>query len=351
MSNQQRIAQVPALTGVRALAAYMVFFHHYPITSVLVGELGFCMLAEGHVGVSIFFVLSGFVIAYNYSDQFSKSYRGYLRFLQNRFARIYPVYLLTTVVALLYLKRYDTDIWFYNLTLLRGFFGKWYFSHIGQAWSLTVEFTFYLLAPFLLRMIGRVPIGIICLGIYAIGAGLTLTPIGSEDFFSPYRMVVINTFFGRCFEFLVGIWLFKHFKGSQGDVPRKPRFISLCTYAGLILTFGCIYVFAECSWLAIYSPTCAPIHHYLFPPIVALFLYGLWKEDSFLSRLLSTRLMQLLGKSSYAFYLIHAAPFQEMFGLDHLPIGWSFLIINLIAIALYSLYERPLHLLLRAKKR
>jgi peptidoglycan/LPS O-acetylase OafA/YrhL len=64
--SKARAVQIPALTGIRAIAAYLVFFHHYPIPQLVYGEMDF--FREFHIGVTLFYVLSGFLITYRYRD-------------------------------------------------------------------------------------------------------------------------------------------------------------------------------------------------------------------------------------------------------------------------------------------
>ena len=55
----------PALTGIRAVAAFMVYIHHRnPFDEVFFGKKIHDFFGEFHVGVTIFFVLSGFLITY-----------------------------------------------------------------------------------------------------------------------------------------------------------------------------------------------------------------------------------------------------------------------------------------------
>lgn len=65
--------QLPALTGLRCLLAlWVVFYHQFPPTSEarIPGLFGpdflHCILRTGYIEVSVFFVLSGFIFAYNY---------------------------------------------------------------------------------------------------------------------------------------------------------------------------------------------------------------------------------------------------------------------------------------------
>ena len=70
-STTQRTAlsttYLPALTGVRALAAYLVFLHHFnPFQPQGVTQFLHRIVLEFHIGVPIFFVLSGFLITLRY---------------------------------------------------------------------------------------------------------------------------------------------------------------------------------------------------------------------------------------------------------------------------------------------
>lgn len=87
-------AIIPAITGIRAVAAGMVFFYHwffhYVETLPLLIRAPF---EVGYVGVPIFFALSGFLIVVRYADDLATGRVGYGRYLWKRFARIYPLYL------------------------------------------------------------------------------------------------------------------------------------------------------------------------------------------------------------------------------------------------------------------
>ncbi|MFD2786826.1 acyltransferase family protein [Hymenobacter rubripertinctus] len=99
----------PALTGIRALAAYTVFLtHHHRFAETSWGGL---LLREGNSGVTVFFVLSGFLIATRYGQRVELNRQWLLDYFRNRFARIYPVYfLLTTVTFCVVWQRPDYDL-------------------------------------------------------------------------------------------------------------------------------------------------------------------------------------------------------------------------------------------------
>src|SRR5579884_322931 len=95
---RERRPEIPALTGVRAVAAVLVVLYHYsihPVASTFVPDrLRFALAPAGlgFLGVDLFFILSGFILAYNYWHRIrTGGPRGYVRFLVLRLARIYPV--------------------------------------------------------------------------------------------------------------------------------------------------------------------------------------------------------------------------------------------------------------------
>jgi peptidoglycan/LPS O-acetylase OafA/YrhL len=147
----------PALTGLRALAAFAVFGFHHRDTHAF-GTSGLdtafrAVLGELHIGVSIFFTLSGYLITKRYAGQrFGQA--DWVRYLGHRAARLLPVYVvLLTATFVVHYNRQGGILWRWlglyviHLTLLKGLVERWALSGITQAWSLTVEEGFYFLAP------------------------------------------------------------------------------------------------------------------------------------------------------------------------------------------------------------
>src|SRR5215469_3548515 len=103
MSPSNRPKQLPALTGLRFLAALCVVVSQSihamttagnPLWSMYLGTLS-------AFGMALFFVLSGFVIHFNYSEQIREHrWRGTLNFFIARFARLYPLYIVSVVLVL-----------------------------------------------------------------------------------------------------------------------------------------------------------------------------------------------------------------------------------------------------------
>ncbi len=146
---------IPALTGLRFFAAFWVVGFHYFSFS---GNLSFLnpIFSVGHLGVPFFFILSGFIIALNYTER-EFSFR---QFFILRMARVAPMYYLALFLALplLYLTWKNSNSLpelggqvFINLTMLHTLLPIKAFTQGWNtpAWSISAELFFYLLFPFI----------------------------------------------------------------------------------------------------------------------------------------------------------------------------------------------------------
>lgn len=353
----------PSLTGLRWLAALLVYFHHYPIplpdfilgndeNSLAIDSLKAlqpkspltqaaleapdskmqllanyltCIYSELHIGVQIFFVLSGFLITLRYFENFRTSPNWFRNYIQNRFARVYPMlFILTTYTILIVpalnnptggINSMDWLDWAMNVTLLKGFSDKLKFWGISQSWTLTVEECFYLLAPFLI-FIWRKKIYLagasVCIFGYLVGyillqAGEAANFIG---FFKPANFVINYTFFGRIFEFVAGATLAKLMIKNKWvrPPPKRSWNQNIPLYAGITTLMSCVLFLAyiglqgkparESLWLL-------SITHFISPLGCVLLIYGLINTSGLTTKLMSLKPIEYLGKASYSFYLVH----------------------------------------------
>jgi peptidoglycan/LPS O-acetylase OafA/YrhL len=358
MTKENNSGYIPQITGVRAVAAYMVFFHHFPILAA--PALVLQIFKEFHTGVGLFFVLSGFLIYQRYFTSVRMDKTWWLTYLRNRVARIYPMYFLLTIAgfASRFIRHgeFQPEVIFLNLTFLRGFFFDYLFTGIPQGWTLTVEECFYFSAPVIFLAIRRwnmlVPLGIIyCTGflLYLIGDAIQF-----KQFFSPAFFVIYYTFFGRCFEFFCGMWLARFLMRHQeaGTMPQT-RFV---TWFGVVGAMASIYgmsTFQSTPGLymgvGLFHPIGGILNNLVLPICYAMIYYGLIVEQSWLRKFLATDFMVLLGKSSYIFYLIHMGLTQAIVSRvlphEHTTLGviTQFIALNIISIALFTFVEEPLN--------
>lgn len=330
------------------MAAYLVFFHHSTPHPASISASLESLLKEGHIGVSLFFVLSGFLIAYKYAGSADiRDPAFWIRFLGRRFARIYPLYLSLLAVTFWIQPPAEPLEAFLNLTLLKGHFRDYYFSGIAQAWSLTVEETFYVLAPFLFYAASRAGFVTLQLSLYA-AAGALMFAGSFHGFYGDLRFTALYTFFGRSFEFLAGMAL-AHWVHSRERSFAKHS-LRLLTYAGVL---GCLLVLVALAALrpgykvGLFHPLGILLNNIALPLAVCAILAGLVSGPTIVSRALSSRPALLLGRSSYAFYLVHIGVISTAIQA-HIPNDiWRsfrlFAVMNAVAIAFYILVERPSH--------
>src|SRR5438552_14561343 len=98
-----RKVELSPLTGIRFYAALPVYLAHVTLIPGMEGLTGCSLFLNVGIGcVSFFFVLSGFILTYNYADVFRGgiSLDSYKRFVWDRLTKIYPVHFLALLIAL-----------------------------------------------------------------------------------------------------------------------------------------------------------------------------------------------------------------------------------------------------------
>jgi peptidoglycan/LPS O-acetylase OafA/YrhL len=361
--------QIPALTGVRALAAFLVFFHHHPTKLLEAGSL--LLWWELHIGVTLFFVLSGFMITWRYDRRGPKP-ESFLRgYFVNRVARIYPLYLALVIPTMLLGGAKSLHAWILNLTVFSR-----YETGIPQAWSLRVEECFYLAAPLLFLLWRRSPALTLAVGAAFLLLLYPMAKLGwaSEVLGTP-RNLMLYTFPGRFFEFYVGIWLAKRVSRLENaEIPAPRRFpaftlLGIAGIAGVVVALAALRSATEPKYVyGLYHPAGLALNNLVLPVCIAALYWGLIRERSWLRRALSTPVADLLGRSSYAFYLIHIGPLLAyLLGVLVLLAGFFgpaaaermtlllgnvavlFVVVTLLSIGLYKGIEHPANRFIRRR--
>src|SRR5438874_6149347 len=162
--------RLPALTSLRFFAALHVLLFHVQAMGAVFGPVWFRRLSSiGYVGVSFFFVLSGFILVYTYAG----TQLNARDFWRARFARVYPAYLFALLIStpfFLFAVRHYKEINLPFMTfqamhvkltvalemlLLQAWVPLAALSWNPVGWSLSVEAFFYLLFPLLLFRYSR----------------------------------------------------------------------------------------------------------------------------------------------------------------------------------------------------
>jgi len=309
---------LPALTSLRFLAAVHVVAFHLQAIDVAFASGPFAdFVSIGYIGVHFFFVLSGFIMVYNYAGRpVAKP-----RFWRARFARVYPAYAFSLLItapifAIAITKpefaffRFAADHTLITCLAVVGLLQAWIpdaaLSWNPVSWSLSVEAFFYLLFPFLLPWFldrGRrgllLVIGGCWLFIMAVpSAYVILEPDGLAEtgprvFLATWLNVVKFNPLVRLPEFFVGMATGLLFL-RRGNDDRLGTPLIVITLIG-ILAFTLV------------SPVIPyPFQHNgTLAPLFGLLVYGMALRPSW-TRFLEVRPLVLLGDSSYSLYLFHA---------------------------------------------
>lgn len=353
---------IPALTGIRSICMYGIFFKHmdvsykqsHPDLWLFVNQF-FCFLNP-------LFVLSGFVIYYTYSEIASLEKKILRKFFVNRIARIFPILLI--LVTATYLLAYRSNLYppgemlkqyLMSISLVKGYSKEYFLTGIPASWTLTLEWTFYLLAPFIFILVRkRYGFAYFLLAAYSVLAVLTLLYSGNQsgDRQAGWHFSSQITFFGRCFEFATGIYLAMVLQGkvSSAWLFRNRRSTLWIGSFIFILSLVLEYMIAQYYGIEHGLDTMPGllVNHLLVPAGVFFFFYSLAHQNSLIQRLLSTRLMTELGNSTYSFYLLQTS---FVFSILHSKVSSNtFILLCLLIIVAYLFHrivEQPLDILVK----
>ncbi len=372
--------EIKALTTLRALAAYLVFMYHYahlfpPASRGVETAREWIPLMSvwrsSQVGVSIFFVLSGFLITRIYYDRFASGAGGLRLYLVKRVARIWPLFLVLAAIqhmALWAAGQHPTTAWIVTCSMTQGFFRDLRYAGLPTAWSLTIEESFYLVAPVIYLAIAALVFGrhgdrpgaatvaarlggvLVLMGV-AIATSLALITIAAQrlgwtpgGFMAGVPHLFHATLGGRFPEFAVGIaCAFVH---QYGDLARRLR-----GARATVLAIACFLAIGGCmAWKSAAAAGGGGWQGYLgtyaIVLLTGLLILALSVEGTLVSRLLSGRLAVYMGRTSYGFYLIQLTVIMTpLLALsDHLgPLRLPalFVLMNLVCAVFYQLVERP----------
>lgn len=345
---QSKRQEIKSLTGIRAYAAWWVVLYHLvnecAVLFPAISEYLNVVVSGGYLGVDLFFILSGFIISYNYAELFqSFSFTEYRKFLWMRLARIYPVHLFTLLFLGLLLgvasflgfqltmpELFTTEDFFRNIFLVHAWEIPQSGSWNAPAWSISSEWMAYIFFPFLMliiRYIRKVSILIISILLTLLGMA-AICNILDYPSTSSYAMIRIST------EFLAGCLLFQLYqlgwqiKANWGLIS----FVSILTIWAITALFH--YSDIPGFWMV---------------PLFALLIYSLSFDKGKLAEFFSTRSILYWGRVSYSLYMTHGIclfVLRKMLPVSNfaesllvLRIGIIVVYLSVISVAAIMVYE------------
>jgi peptidoglycan/LPS O-acetylase OafA/YrhL len=295
-------SEIKPLTGIRGIAALAVLHHHFgEKLEVILPSLNFFSIMQQHgsIGVDLFFILSGFIMTYVYSQHripFTKA--DYKNFMIKRFARIYPnhfvvlMFLLTMwltahVLGISMHGDYSMYNFFLQLTLLNGYIPNSAWNY--PSWSVSAEWFGYM-AIFPLSII-LTRLGIVRKYPLVFSAGIIILYV----IFLRHAPSWTNATFRISTEFLCGVFLFMSWEDRGSNAALGFAWADL---VALILLGG----FAASFFWTLPTILVGDILVLLCPVLI----YGLATQRGLLAKALQTKPMVYLGAISYALYISHA---------------------------------------------
>lgn len=357
-------AFIPAITGLRTICAYGIFFYHTGIVSKKQYPALYIIINQFYSFIPFFFVISAFVIFHTYYKPSCYTKKEFYNYFVSRFARIFPILIILNILvfALSYRDHLFTlgqtiKLFLLNVTLLKGFSSEYVLTGIGPSWTNSVEEVFYLLAPLLFIYTAK--------RFFLIKSTLTFYFVGFlfscffllmpyEGFFSGFGFTAYFTFFGRSFEFICGIYLALLYKGIYiNNYLYKIREASI--YIGLtllILCFILLYLIAKLNNIEHANEVWPGIivNNFIFPVAVFFILYSLLNCRTKFYSFLSLPLMVKLGNATYSFYLLHTtfvlSYIYKYISTNHFI---SFTAMVIISFVFYTFIEQPIAKYLKLK--
>ena len=353
---------IKPLTSLRFFFALMVFSCHLhfikPSDSKILWWLWENILKEGYIGVSFFFILSGFIISYNYSNILLWNKHNFRNYIIARFARIYPLHLLTLILSIpltiKYLNREEHINWFLkflsNLTLTQSYFNKneYYFSFNSLSWSVSVEMFFYLVFPLLIVFFFRFIKSNLTRVLFFIFLVLAIPFLIYNLKNIDHHQLFFMFPFVRLVDFIIGIFLFFAYKIIKDkSICRKNTIIEVFSIVIFMVFFllkdniSINYRFSVYYWIPI-----------------SLIILTFATQDGLISKFLNSEKMVVLGELSFAFYLFHLLVYEYFCALNirifHFSNPLTIIFINLsatltISYLSFKYYEKPLNKYIKDK--
>lgn len=350
--------QIDNLTSLRFFAAFAVFISHARVYLTHTGNdtvswVAHNVLPEGFIGVTFFYVLSGFILNFSYSRRLSEKSVKPADFLFFRFARLYPVHFIFLLAAVplnlalfpsLSHSYFGMGVFGVNALLLQSWFPRYevIFSFNEVSWSLSDEMFFYCIFCLFVGFSQRALLFMLGVALLLVAVSMAACNYESCSTLMTQWLFYINPLF-RLVDFLIGVILSRIYCARLNKEPLFPPYVK---YASVIVLFLLVFVALVAGIDIVWRYDL----YYLIP--MALIVYSFAEGPH-----IFPRPIKFLGHASFAFYMCHLlvmryheryAGTADIYG----PSAWlvfveiMFLSI-LFSCLVYQFYERPVNQWLR----
>lgn len=386
MTGTARINAIPELTSLRFFAAFAIVVLHYRDMMGPLPDLVRTLIIGGQFGVTFFFLLSGFILTYNYESWFSGGVTGesFWRFQTFRLARIYPTYVLGLLL--------DTPVQIFNRDIgaeTPVYWAAWVLNAVGlQAWtpgvpftlvwntpnwSISTEFFFYACFPFICGAFARRVKTGAAIAWLSIAVIIVSTIVYAVVVQQIYVVHALRWDVSYCLqhyhpllrlpEFVIGCLAGRlYMLGRQDGITRAPLFgtawqRNLVLLICLALVLGRILMPAYAGpqrtlWLL---DNASKFSFFMLP--FAGIIYVIASGRTLLSGLLRWPPLVLLGEASYALYITHwvgqSLMISRLIGNPQSPqLCLLFILLSVVfSVLIYRWFETPCRRWLRTSRR
>ena len=308
------------LDALRGAAALMVVWYHFFEGFAFAEGSAITTFNHGHLGVDLFFMLSGFVISYAYDDRWQSTHNRLTlkEFFKRRLIRLHPMLIMGAVIGLITFLLQGGVKWdgtatpiswslvalVLTMLFIPAYPGAPYdlrgngemFSLNGPSWSLFFEYIGNLLYALIIRRLSNRALAVLTVALGAAWSWFAITDVSGYDMIGiGWTLDAVNFWGGMLrmmFPFSLGMLMARNFK------PVKIKGIFWIVWAVLFGLFS-VPAFAKCGAISVnglYELACVM---FVFPAIVWLTASG---ETS---GKVSSAFCKFLGDISYPLYIVH----------------------------------------------
>ena len=299
-------------------------------------------LSTGAIYMDAFFILSGFLLFYLHGEKFREFIEDKIKkFYFKRFIRIYPQYIIYTLVIVLYSKFFNWVIYPAEILGIQSFFPA-LFKHAGNGgtWFISCLFFSYLMFPFLAKLVQITKRNLLNMFLL-FGLCIYISMIAAS-FKIGWMPVYINPIY-RMFEFMIGMYLAKMFI----QTPKiKNLYYILSSLGAILLLIILVPILYKNNYInGLDFKTNFIWYNYITIPLFSIIIFSLASiKNKFCEKLNSSKILSFIAGLTFPFYLwqglAQRLTKQYFMNFEISPLTCLFLVNLALAIVVYILFDK-----------